>query len=205
MVSPSLRWIRPIKVSVFVLAMMPLVVLVWDGYSGSLGPNPVEAVTHRTGDWVLRFLFITLAVTPIRRISGWHGILRLRRMLGLFAFFYACLHFVTYIWLDQNFMLSEVIKDIAKRPYITVGFTCFVALFPLAITSNKTMIKRLGARRWQRLHRLVYPIAIGGVLHYLWLVKSDITEPLLYAVLLVVLFILRMRPLSARLGWVQKA
>ena len=137
------------------------------------------------------FLLIVLAVTPLRRISGWNAMLRLRRMLGLFAFFYACLHFVSYIWLDQHFMFDLIVEDVLDRPYITVGVLSFVLLIPLALTSTNGMIRRLGAKRWQRLHKLVYVIAIAGVIHFWWLVKSDISEPFIYALLLGLLLGLR--------------
>lgn len=198
MAQPTLRQVLLLKILVFVSALVPLVWLVWDGYHGYLSPNPIEAITHRTGDWILNFLMLTLSVTPVRRLTGWHWLLRLRRMLGLFAFFYACLHFTTYIWLDQFFMMSEVVKDIAKRPYITVGFTGFVLLFPLALTSTNNMIKRVGAQRWRRIHRMIYVIAVAGVLHYLWLVKSDIRTPLTYAAILTTLLVMRIPAVSAR-------
>lgn len=205
MAQSTLRQIRLVKVIVFLAALVPLAWLVWDGAQGRLSPNPVEAITHRTGDWILNFLLLTLAITPLRKISGWHWLLRLRRMLGLFAFFYACLHFTTYIWLDQFFDLSEVWKDIAKRPYITVGFTAFVLLIPLALTSTNAMVKRLGGQRWRRLHRLVYVIAIAGVLHYLWLVKSDIRLPLAYGFVLAILLVLRIPSVNQRITASQRA
>jgi len=171
------------KPLVFSASLLPLAWLFWLGWNDQLGANPVETLTHRTGDWSLRFLLLTLAVTPARRLTGWNGIQRFRRMLGLFAFFYVCLHFSVYLVFDQFFDLSAIFADIAKRPYITVGFAAFLLLIPLAATSTNRMIKRLG-RNWQRLHRLVYLIGILGVLHYLWLVKADIREPLLYAAIL---------------------
>jgi sulfoxide reductase heme-binding subunit YedZ len=161
--------------------------LVWRGLHNNLGTNPIETLNRYTGDWTLRFLLFTLAVTPLRRLSGWNAVLRLRRMIGLFAFFYVCVHFLTWIWIDQYFNWSEIAKDVAKRPFITLGFTCLVLLIPLAVTSTRGMVRRLGAHRWQRLHRLVYAVAIGGVIHYWWLVKSDIREPLLYAAILALL------------------
>jgi len=178
------RFAKPI---LFFLGLVPLGFLIWKGMQGHLGANPVETINRYTGDWVLRFLLITLAVTPLRRMAGWNRLLRFRRMFGLFAFFYATLHFLSYVWLDQFFVIDDIIKDVAKRLYITVGFTCFVLLIPLAATSTNGMIRRLGAGRWQRLHRLVYFIAIGGVVHYLWLVKSDLTQPLIYGVILALL------------------
>ena len=179
------RWL--VKPALFVLALMPLVLLIYRGLNNDLGANPVETINRFTGDWVLRFLLITLAVTPLRRLFGWSALLRYRRMLGLFAFFYVCLHFLSYAWLDQYFVLADVIKDVAKRPYITVGFACFLMLIPLAATSTNAMIRRLGARRWQRLHRLVYLVGVGGIVHFLWLVKSDLREPLIYGAILAIL------------------
>jgi sulfoxide reductase heme-binding subunit YedZ len=153
-----------------------------------LGANPIQTITHHTGDWSLRFLLITLSITPLRRLSGWNWLLRFRRMLGLFAFLYASLHFGTYLVLDQFFDFQAIAEDIIKRPYITVGFAAFLLLIPLAVTSTNAMVKRLGGRNWQRLHRLVYLIAILGVLHYLWLVKGDFLKPLNYAGILAILF-----------------
>ncbi|WP_455211162.1 sulfite oxidase heme-binding subunit YedZ [Kaarinaea lacus] len=169
---------------------MPLLGLIWDGFQGALGANPIEKVTHITGQWTLRFLLLTLFVTPARKLLGWHFILRLRRMLGLYTFFYACLHFLTYLVLDQFFDFDEILKDILKRPYITVGFAAFVLLIPLAVTSTNKMMKRMG-RRWKTLHQLVYVIAVLAILHFLWLVKADNLEPLVYAVILILLFTAR--------------
>ncbi len=181
---PAMPPIGPIKVALFLVCLLPLAHLVQAGLTDALGANPIEAITHATGDWTLRFLLITLAVTPLRRLTGAHWLLRLRRMLGLFAFFYASLHFTTYIWLDQFFDLQGIAKDVLKRPFITVGFAAFVLLIPLAATSNSFAIRRLGGRKWQSLHRSVYAIAILGVTHYWWLVKKDISEPLLYGSIL---------------------
>jgi methionine sulfoxide reductase heme-binding subunit len=183
--------IAPIKAILFLVCLLPLAQLIQAWYADALGANPIEAITHATGEWTLRFLLITLAVTPLRRLTGLHWLLRLRRMLGLFCFFYASLHFTTYIWLDQFFDLQGIAKDIVKRPFITVGFAAFVLLVPLAITSNNFAIRRLGGRQWQSLHRSVYGIAILAVLHFWWLVKKDISEPLLYAVILALLLGLR--------------
>jgi len=188
---PTMPPIGPIKAVLFLVCLIPLAQLTQRWFADALGANPIEAITHATGDWTLRFLLITLAVTPLRKLTGVHWLLRLRRMLGLFAFFYACLHFTTYLWLDQFFDLQAIAKDVLKRPFITVGFTAFVLLVPLAITSNNFSIRRLGGRKWQSLHRSVYAIAIFGVLHYWWLVKKDISEPLLYASILAVLLGLR--------------
>ncbi len=181
----KIRWL--FKPALFVLALAPLAFLIHRGVNNDLGANPIETINRFTGEWVLRFLLITLAVTPLRRLTGWNGLLRYRRMLGLFAFFYACLHFLSYAWLDQYFVLPDIIKDVAKRPYITVGFACFLMLIPLAATSTNGMVRRLGARRWQRLHRLVYLIGVGGIIHFLWLVKSDITQPVIYGAILAML------------------
>lgn len=181
---PGLRQLAALKAALFVFCLAPLAQLAWQGYAGGLGANPIEFVTRHLGTWTLNILLITLAVTPLRHISGWHWLIRLRRMLGLYAFFYAALHFLTYLWLDQFFDLASIVKDIAKRPFITAGFTAFLLLIPLAATSNAAMIRRLGSRRWTQLHRSVYAIAIIGIIHYWWLVKKDISLPLLYAVLL---------------------
>jgi len=179
------------KAGVFVVALVPLGILAWRGATGGFSANPIEDITHFTGDWALRFLLITLAVTPLRRLTGWNRLIRYRRMLGLFAFFYASLHFLTWLVVDQFFDWDEIVKDIAKRPFITVGFTAFVLLIPLAVTSNNRMVQRLGPR-WRTLHQLVYVIATLGVLHFLWLVKADIREPLVYGVILITLLVLRL-------------
>lgn len=178
--NPSANAIRAIKAVVFALALLPLARLVVGFFLDRLGVNPIETITRSTGTWTLVFLLITLTVTPLRRITGWNWLLRLRRMLGLFAFFYVCLHFTTYLWLDQFFDWRGIVKDIAKRPFITVGFAAFVLLIPLAATSTNAMVKRLGAARWLALHKLVYLIGTLGVVHYWWLVKKDITEPAIY-------------------------
>lgn len=175
-----------LKAGAFLACLIPLGLLGWDAYTDNLGANPIEVITRSTGSWTLIFLLITLSVTPLRRISGRQWLIKLRRMLGLFAFFYVSLHFTTYIWLDQFFDFAGMIKDIAKRPFITVGFSSFVLLIPLALTSSAVMIRRLG-RRWQQLHRLVYITAIGGVVHFLWLVKADIRRPLIYGAILTLL------------------
>lgn len=175
-----------IKPALFVVCLVPFIALVIGAVNNTLGTNPVETMTHETGDWTLRFLLITLAITPLRRLSGKSWLIRLRRMLGLYAFFYACLHFMTYIWFDQYFDWMEIIRDIPKRPFITVGFTAFVLLIPLAVTSNNRMMRRL-KKNWVKLHKLVYVIAVLGVLHFLWLVKADTLEPLVYASILLVL------------------
>lgn len=176
-----------LKLGVFVAGLTPLAVLAWQMLTDNLGANPIKEITEQTGIWTLRMLLITLAVTPVRRLTGWNRLIQLRRMLGLFAFFYGGLHFMTYIWLDQFFVVPEIIADVIARPFITVGFLSFVLLIPLAVTSTTTMIKRLGGTWWQRLHRLIYGIAVGGVVHYLWLVKADVQAPLMYGGLVAVL------------------
>ena len=183
------RWA---KVLVFVAGLAPIFWLCWRAWNQNLTANPIEYITRSTGYWTLAFLLITLTVTPLRRLTGWNWLLRMRRMLGLFAFFYVCLHFTTYIWLDQFFDVPGMLKDIAKRPFITVGFSAFLLLIPLAATSTNAMVKRLGSRRWQLLHRLVYVIATLGVLHFWWLVKKDITEPLIFGTLLGLLLLARL-------------
>jgi methionine sulfoxide reductase heme-binding subunit len=179
--------IRRFKPVVFLACLIPLALLGWKAYSGALGANPIEVITHATGDWTLRFLLITLAVTPIRKLTGQLWLIRYRRMFGLFAFLYGTLHFLTYIWLDKFFDLHEMLHDVAKRRFITVGFAGFVLLIPLALTSTTGWIRRLGGKRWQALNRLIYFSAIAGVVHYLWLVKADIHEPVEYGVILAVL------------------
>jgi sulfoxide reductase heme-binding subunit YedZ len=175
------------KILLFLACLIPLARLLWLGFNSGLGANPIEFITRSTGTWTLSFLLVTLAITPLRRLSGWQWPLRLRRMLGLFAFFYACLHFTTYLWLDQFFDLTSIYQDIFKRPFITIGFASFLLLIPLAATSTQAMMRRLGGRNWQRLHRLVYLIAVGGVVHYWWLVKKDVTQPAIYAAVLALL------------------
>jgi len=193
--------IRFLKVAVFLACLMPLAVLMGKFFGPTptdvstwgvgLGANPIEKITHATGDWTLRFLLITLAVTPLRKLLGVPPLIKFRRMFGLFAFFYACLHFTTYIWLDKFFNLHEMLADIAKRKFITVGFAAFLLLIPLALTSTAGWIRRLGGKRWQALHRLIYVSAIAGVIHYLWLVKKDIRKPLIYGAILAVLLLYR--------------
>lgn len=182
------RWGKPL---VFLLCLVPLGVLAWRVADGSIGPNPIEAVLHFTGLWALRLLLITLAVSPLRQLTGAPWLTRLRRMLGLYAFFYAVLHFAVYLVLDRALMWDEIVTDIARRPYITVGFAALVLLIPLAVTSTKGWMRRLG-RRWKQLHWAIYPIAILGVLHFLWLVKQDLREPLLYAAILGALLAFRL-------------
>lgn len=170
--------------------LLPFTMLAYDAVMGSLGVDPVATLTHATGNWTLRFLLVTLTVTPLRKITGQSWLIKLRRMFGLFAFFYALLHFTTYIWFDQYFDWTAILKDIPKRPFITVGFSAFVLLIPLAFTSTNKMMKRL-KRNWTKLHKLIYVIAVLGVLHFLWLVKADTREPLVYACILLVLLLYR--------------
>jgi sulfoxide reductase heme-binding subunit YedZ len=181
------KYFSQLKATLFLACLIPLARLAWYGYSDQLGANPIEFITRSLGTWTLVFLLITLSITPLRKLSGGSWLIKLRRMAGLFAFFYALLHFITYIWLDQFFDLGSIYKDVLKRPFITIGFTAFVLLIPLALTSTNAMMKRLGGKRWQMLHKLVYLIAIFAVVHYWWLVKKDITQPLIYAVVLSIL------------------
>ena len=183
------KWSKPV---VFLLCLLPLAALGSRALHGELTANPIEFITHATGDWTLRFLVITLCITPFRKILHLPELIRFRRMLGLFTFFYACLHFTTYIWLDKFFDLSEMWKDIAKRKYITVGFTAFLLLIPLAVTSTSASIRRLGGKRWQRLHRLIYFSAALGVIHYYWLVKSAVIRPLTYGAIVAILLLWRL-------------
>lgn len=180
-----IRWI--VKPAVFALCLAPLAWLVGQFAAGGLGANPIEATNRFLGDWGLRFLLAALAVTPLRDLTGWAAVMRFRRMLGLFAFFYVCLHLASYVALDQFFAWGEIWRDIVKRRYITVGLIAFALLVPLAVTSTKRMIKRLGGRLWTRLHMLVYAAAVLAVLHFFMMVKADIREPLVYAAVLAVL------------------
>jgi len=182
----SERAIGAVKVLVFVLALAPLARLLLGvfAYPDWLGPNPAEFITRATGDWALRFLLMTLAVTPLRKLAGWAWIARLRRMLGLYAFFYVVIHFASYVSFDHVFDVGAIFADVVKRPFITVGFLSLLLLLPLAATSTNGMVRRLGARRWNALHRLVYLIGPLAVLHFWWMVKRDLTEPVIYALLL---------------------
>lgn len=191
--------VQIVKPLLFVLCLVPAALLGWQLYADELGANPIEALTRGTGEWTLRFLLITLLMTPLKRITGWYWPARVRRMLGLYAFFYACVHLMTYVWLDQFFDWYEIWMDILDRPFITVGMAAFVLLVPLAVTSNRYAIKRMG-RNWKRLHRLVYAIAVMGVLHFWWLVKADIREPAIYAVLLAALLAVRVPELRRRVA-----
>lgn len=180
------------RVITFVLCLLPLAWLVLQAVTDRLSANPIEDITAATGTWTLRLLLITLTMTPLRRFTGWQWPVRLRRMLGLFAFFYASLHLMTYLWFDQFFLWSEILADILERPFITLGMTAYALLLPLALTSNRASQRWL-RRNWKRLHRLVYPIALLGVLHYYWLVKADVREPLLYGAIWLGLMGLRYR------------
>jgi len=187
------------KPVVFIACLLPAVLVVTDafGITGHLGANPVEAIQDRFGNWALRFIMITLAVTPLRRMTGWNWLVRFRRMLGLFAFFYVLLHFLTWLILDQGLLMSAILEDIVERPFITIGFIALVLLTAMALTSTNGMRRRLG-RRWQKLHNSVYLVGILGVWHYWWQVKQDIAEPLVYAVILAIL-------LGARVWWRARA
>ena len=179
------------KPLVFLLCLLPMASIVWRIFFGDLGSDPIETITFATGDWTLRFLLITLAVTPFRQWFGLSSLLRFRRMLGLYVFFYACCHFLVWFILDHALSFSEMIEDIIDRPYITFGFSALMLLIPLAITSNNAMVRKLG-RRWKKLHQLVYAIIILGVLHYLWLTKADYLEPGIYAVIAGILLFQRL-------------
>src|SRR5579864_4131241 len=184
----ALRYFKPV---IFLACLGPLGILVWRGLHSQLGANPIETITHATGDWTLRFLLITLAISPLRRITRQYWLIEYRRMLGLFAFFYGTLHLMTYVWLDKFFDVHEMLKDIAKRRFITAGMTAFVLMLPLALTSTQWSIRKLGGKRWQTLHRLIYFSATAGVIHYIWLVKADLKKPLEYGFVLGVLILYR--------------
>jgi sulfoxide reductase heme-binding subunit YedZ len=188
-----LPWDRLLKAVLFLGALAPFAVLLFDAFTDGLGADPVKSITHRTGWWTLALLLVTLSITPLRRLTGYNRLVQQRRMLGLFAFFYATLHLATYVVLDQTLDLSYVGEDIAKRPYITIGFTAWLLLIPLALTSTKASIRRLG-KRWTKLHRLVYLVAILGVIHFYWQVKKDVREPLIFAAILAVLLAFRLIP-----------
>ena len=178
------RWT---KAALFLICLVPLGLLIWEAFTGGLGANPTQFMEHATGDWTLRFVAITLCVTPLRKLVKLPQLIRFRRMLGLFAFFYGCCHFAIYLTFDQIFDLHGILADIAKRRYITVGFTGFVLMIPLAITSTAGWIRRMGGKRWALLHRAIYLTAVAGVIHFLWLVKSDIHVPLEYAAVIAIL------------------
>jgi len=175
-----------LKPLAFLACLFPFGQLIYNGYNGDLGANPIETITRFTGSWALTFLLVCLSVTPLRKLTGRNDFIKYRRMLGLFAFFYAALHFATFMVLDHFFDFQRIIQDVIKRPYVTAGFTGFVLMIPLALTSTAGMIRRLG-KRWQQLHRLVYLVAIAGVIHFYWLVKSDISRPVQYGIVLTIL------------------
>jgi sulfoxide reductase heme-binding subunit YedZ len=181
------RYLKPV---IFLAALVPLGRLVWKGFHAGLGANPIEFITHSTGDWTLIFLLVTLSITPLRKLTRQYWLVSFRRMLGLFAFFYGCLHLTTYVWLDKFFDVHQMLLDIAKRKYITAGMTGFALMIPLALTSTKWSIRKLG-KRWQILHRLIYFSAAAGVIHYIWLVKADLKKPLEYAFVLGLLLLYR--------------
>jgi len=193
--APTARQFSALKVVLFVLALVPFARLVWMTATGQF-VEPLEAITRGTGDWVLYFLCITLAVTPLRRLTGWNWLVKLRRMTGLYAFFYAFMHFLAFLWFDHFFDLQAMWKDVLKRPFITVGFIAFVLLVPLAVTSTNGMIRRLGGKRWQWLHRLIYLIAPLGILHFWWMKagKHNFTQPIIFGVIVALL-------LASRLYW----
>jgi sulfoxide reductase heme-binding subunit YedZ len=190
---PAPRQLAVIKAIVFALCLLPLARLLWGGFTDQLTANPLEFITWNTGDWTLYFLCITLAVTPLRRLSNWNWLVRLRRMLGLFAFFYAILHFMTFLWFDHFFDVQEMLKDVVKRPFILVGFMAFVLLIPLALTSTNGMVKRLGAKRWQWLHRLIYLIGPLGILHFWWMKagKHNFEQPIIFGSIVAALLLAR--------------
>lgn len=181
------RYFKPV---LFLACLIPLGRLAWLGFHSGLGANPIEFITHSTGDWTLIFLLVTLSITPLRRLTRQYWLISFRRMLGLFAFFYGFLHLMTYVWLDKFFDVHEMLHDIAKRKFITAGMTAFTLMLPLALTSTKWSIRKLG-RRWQALHRLIYFSAAAGVIHYIWLVKADLKKPLEYAFVLGMLLMYR--------------
>jgi methionine sulfoxide reductase heme-binding subunit len=193
------QWIRRVvKPAVFLAGLGPITWLVYNAFWGELGANPVETVTNTTGIWTLRLIAITIAITPVRWVTKWNAIITFRRMIGLFAFFYGTLHFMIYFILDRSLMFDGLWEDIVKRPYITMGFSAFVLMIPLALTSTKGWIRRLGGKRWNLLHRLVYVTAILGVIHYWWKVKLDVTNPMVYAAIVAVLLGVRVARAVAR-------
>jgi len=194
---PRIRWS---KILVFLLCLAPIFRLAWRVWNQDVTANPTEFIQHFTGDWAIRLIVATLAVTPLRKLLGVPGLIRFRRMIGLFAFFYACLHFLTYLWLDKLFDFPAMLKDVGRRPFIAAGFVAFVCLVPLAVTSTAGWIRRLGGKRWQRLHTLIYVTAIAAVVHYYWLVKSDIRQPMLYGTLVALLLAWRVVSRAIRNG-----
>lgn len=191
MKQPPEKIIQVLKVLVFVSCLGPALVLTWKGFHDGLGANPIDVITRTTGRWTLNFLLITLCVTPARKLFSMPWLIRLRRMLGDYAFFYGCLHLMTYVWLDKFFDVHEMLHDIAKRRFITAGLTAWLLMLPLAITSTTGWIRRLGGKRWQLLHRLIYFSVAAGVIHFIWLVKADLRKPLTYTAALAVLLAYR--------------
>jgi len=182
------RYFKPV---LFLACLAPLGWLVWRGFHDQLGANPIETITHTTGDWTLTFLLITLSITPLRKLTRQYWLVSWRRMLGLFAFFYGTLHLMTWVWPDKGFDIHDMLADVVKRRFITAGMTGFALMIPLALTSTKWAIRKMGGKRWQMLHRLIYFSAAAGVIHYIWLVKADLKKPLEYAVVLGVLIAYR--------------
>jgi sulfoxide reductase heme-binding subunit YedZ len=193
MFNPTPKQFKFLKIILFASALLPAARLLLFGFTDRLGANPIEFVTRSSGDWTLYFLCITLAVTPLRRFTNWNWLIKLRRMLGLFAFFYASLHFTTFLWFDHFFDVSEMLKDVVKRPFITVGFIAFISLLPLALTSTNGMIRRLGGKRWQWLHRSLYVIAMLGILHFWWMRagKHNFEKPILFGTIVAALLLVR--------------
>jgi methionine sulfoxide reductase heme-binding subunit len=185
------RWLTLLKVALWLLCLSPVSLLAWKATHDELGANPLSEVTLSTGHWTLYLLLITLGVSPLRKITGWNWLIRFRRPLGLFAFFYGCLHLMTYLWFDKFFDIHEIVKDIYKRPFITAGMTAWTLMLPLAITSTAASIRWLGGKRWQALHRLIYASTIAGVVHFWWLVKRDLTRPEMMAGILMILLLFR--------------
>jgi methionine sulfoxide reductase heme-binding subunit len=186
------KCVRLLKVLVFILCLGPAFVLAWKGFHNALGANPIDVITRTTGHWTLNFLLITLGVTPLRRVASMAWLIRFRRMLGLYAFFYGSLHLMTYVWLDKFFDVHEMLHDIAKRRFITAGMTAWVLMLPLALTSTAGSIRRLGGKRWRILHRLIYLSAAAGVIHFIWLVKADLRRPVTYGAVLALLLAFRL-------------
>ena len=186
------------KRSLFAVCLIPAALLIWRAFNGRLGANPVEFIEHATGDWAIRFLLITLAVTPLRKIFNQPLLTRFRRMLGLLAFFYVVVHLMMYLTFDQMFDVKAIFADVAKRLYIMAGTAGLLMLIPLAVTSTAGMVRRMGPKNWQRLHRLIYFATLAGVIHYYWLVKSDVREPLMYGGILLVLMLFRLRMWMAK-------
>lgn len=193
MFNPTPKQFQVLKATLFVAALLPFVRLVVFAFADKLGANPIEFITRSTGDWTLYFLCFTLAVTPLRRLTKWNWLIKLRRMLGLFTFFYVVLHFTTFFWFDHFFDIDEMLKDVVKRPFITVGFIAFLLLIPLAVTSTNRMVKRLGSKRWQWLHRLIYLIAPLGLVHFWWMKagKHDFAQPVIFSVIVALLLLMR--------------